>query len=237
MTGSDGSVYSFSHRAIGIAFGTWCTQILAALKVVHITWLSSGRGHHPVWFASALCRAGQSHCRARLRSLHHARARPARPGHLLVAACLCALPRCCSPAATSGPSCAPARPRFPGHQNATRTSALLCFGRERAGPALHVACRHGGSAPLTSSWLFVRWTTVCPPSPRVALALWTLSDAARCVAVSLIRRLAATPCWLAPGATPYGFPMAVQVSNCFGDHRRSEPCRARISPVSTVSLR
>jgi len=182
--------------------------------------------------ASALCRAGQRHYHARLRSLHHARARPARPSLLLNATAYVH----CSPAATSGPSCAPAQPRFPCHRNATRTSALLCFGRERAGPALHVACRHGGSAPLTSPWLFVRWTTVCPSSPRVALALCTLSDAARCVAVPLLRRLAAMPYWLAPGATPYCFPMAVHVSNCSDDHRRSEPCRAMISLVSTVSL-
>jgi len=50
----------------------------------------AGRGHHPVGIASALCRVGLSHCRGRLRSRRHPRARIARPNHLLAAAA-CAL--------------------------------------------------------------------------------------------------------------------------------------------------
>ena len=53
-------MYPFSHQAISLAFGTWRTHFLAALNIMHATWLSSGRGHHPGWLASALCRVGQS---------------------------------------------------------------------------------------------------------------------------------------------------------------------------------
>jgi len=59
---------------------------------MHATWLSSGRGHHPGWLASALCHAGQS---------------PLPRPVALVAPCTrttCApwpLPRCCPPATTA----------------------------------------------------------------------------------------------------------------------------------------
>jgi len=82
-------VYSYSHREIRLAFGTWRTKFLAALKIVHAIWLSAGRGHHLGWLASALCRAGLSHCHARLRSRRRPRARTACPN---------LLPRCCPPA-------------------------------------------------------------------------------------------------------------------------------------------
>ena len=83
-------MYSYSHREIRLAFGTWRAKFLAALKIVHAIWLSAGRGHHLGWLASALCRAGLSHCRARLRSRCRPRAQTARPDHMLAAAA-CAL--------------------------------------------------------------------------------------------------------------------------------------------------
>ena len=62
MTVSDGSVYPFSHRAISLAFGARRTHFLTALNIVHATWLSTGRGHHPPWLASALCHTGRTRC-------------------------------------------------------------------------------------------------------------------------------------------------------------------------------
>ena len=83
-------MYSFSHRAFGIAFGARRTHFLVALKVMHVTWLGSGRGHHPVGLPARPAARAKATAR-RLRSLRRSRERPARPDHrsLLPACVLC----------------------------------------------------------------------------------------------------------------------------------------------------
>jgi len=218
------------HRAISLAIGVFRARFLTALKSVHDTWLKPWARSPPVAGVPAPTAApGCAHCAVPTHDLRVLATCPA-------VARLRPLPRCCSPAAMSGSPCAPALATFPCHRDTTRTSCS------------------------TLPWPRARWARATRrPSPRrfyavdIALAACALDDSLPAVtsrrtrAVYLvgccplrrrimIRRLAATPCWLAPGATPYCFPMAMQVSNCFGDHHRTKPCRAWFSPVSTVPL-
>ena len=140
------------------------------------------------------------------------------------------------PAYALCPTAARLPPRFPCRRDATRTScsALLWPGARRSRAARRL-----------SPWQFCAVDialVVCALDdglPAVTSRRTRTVDLVGCCLLRrriVIRRLAATPCWLAPRATPYCFPMVVRVSNCFGDHRRTEPCRAWFSPVSTVPL-
>ena len=102
--------------------------------------------------------------------------------------------------------------------------------------SLHAARRHVGSAPVDIA-LAARELDDSLPRRHlgVTITLCPLSDAARCVAVPLPHRLAATPCWLAPGATSCCSPMVVHASNCIDIHCRFEPSHAR-APVLAVAM-
>jgi hypothetical protein len=116
MTSVDSLMYPLAHRAISLAFGALCTSFLTALKSVHDTWPSPGRGHHPLL-------AGQRTLPCRLRPA----AVPVH-AHGSCAACQGRQPpradrdhRCCSPAAAAGPPSAPWRsPRLRATEIATR---------------------------------------------------------------------------------------------------------------------
>jgi len=131
-----------SHRAISLAFGTWRTHFLAALNIVHATWLSSGRGHHPGWLASALCRMGQS---------------PLPCPVALAAPCMrttCVpwpLPRCCPPACSASPLLASPTDAWRPDRRPCSASTLPCpavavVGR---GPVSTSPAAALGTAPLT----------------------------------------------------------------------------------------
>ena len=141
-----------SHRAISLAFGTWRTQFLAALKIVHTTWLSAGRGHHPGRLASALCRAGLSHCRARLCRRRRPLARPAR---------LDPLPCYCPPVHSASLLLAsPTNAWRPDHGRALPApcSAPPWPCRHRVPRSRRQRLR--GTTPGLP-WLLARWSTAC----------------------------------------------------------------------------
>ena len=144
-------MYSYSHQEIRLAFGTWRTQILAALKVVHITRLALGAVTTPL-VASALCRAGQHRCRVRLRSRRRSRERPVRPDHcsLLPTYVLCL-----------------ATARLANRRVAPGPPAVLCprlarrhYGRVATGSRIRVASGYVGTT-TGLPWLLARWSTAC----------------------------------------------------------------------------
>jgi len=208
-------VYSYSHQEIRLAFGTWRTQFLAALKIVHAIWLSAGRGHHHGWLASALCRVGLSHCRARLRSRRRSRERPARPDHcsLLPACALCL-----------------AAARLANRRVAPGPPTVLCwhlalprYGRGRAGSRVRVAsdcARHRSVDPLAACALEDCRCAIAsasrPPCPCLAPAADVPCQGSSFAAAAVRTAIR---------STPWGSPWPGTAVPCIDARRRAMPRR------------
>ena len=183
----------------------------------------AGRGHHPVGIASALCRVGLSHCRGRLRSRCHPRARIARPNHLLAAAacalCLAAArianrrvalgPRPCSARALL---CATVAVSPPGPAFASPAATLV--------PRLDsLGCLRTGLRPASPS-----------PRRRVAVSVgWYYPQASH----AAFRRLLQWPCERLSGAhpeVPHGQASQYRALTSLVSHTATGPPLSPLSP-------
>ena len=108
-------MYPLAHRAISLVFGARCTRFLLASESVHSTYLSPGRGHHPL----ACQRSQPCKPRPQPRKLCPRPRRPRSPSRWLRPTAMPMLARgpalrarfayhlCCSPAVAADPHCTP----------------------------------------------------------------------------------------------------------------------------------